>query len=225
MKEHKLLKFDSFKYIFNMNYTIYILSCFLFWGTILQGQSAYNDYALEDLRELQLNNSNLVIYQKQAIIKLQDLLGYLSLVGNNQYDKTFRSMAMKSVLSHFDETASITCSWIPTPSRSKKPPNHNVSSTCHPEQIIKKLLQNPYEKFQLTSQQVNVKKKLHQLLDGNYQGQLVYTQQSLIQSSKKSNSIKEEETVVTMNFLLKRVLKKFGTKSEEVWEIKFLGMP
>lgn len=207
-----------------MKYTICIICSLLCWGAIAIGQAAYHtDYALEDLRSNELNSNNIAIYEQQAIFKLQDVLDYVRLIGSGQFNLALRNTALESILVNFDHNATVFCDWINS-STSKNKQKKKANTNCFPQKMLRKLFQQPYYSIQVNYQQIKISKPLQKLSNGSYQGQLSYQQQLTTKTSKTAKTIKNTPSIIFIDFLLKRVSKKFGRTTEKIWEIKFINI-
>lgn len=204
-----------------MNYTLAILSSFLLFTQMLIGQSAQvQDYALDNLRGIELNSNNLVIYEEQAILKLQDMLDYMALIGSSQYNDVLRETAMETVLANFDETARVPCNWVLNNSLEQA----KDGASCTPVKMLKELFTAAYYEIKVSYETVRINQPLKKLPDGNYRGQLLYQQEVATQKIKNTPSEMASQKAIKIDFLLERVEKKFGDEQEIIWEIKFLGM-
>ncbi|BDS13928.1 hypothetical protein [Aureispira anguillae] len=204
-----------------MNYTLAILSSFLLLTQMLIGQSAQvQDYALDNLRGIELNSNNLVIYEEQAILKLQDMLDYMALIGSSQYNDVLRETAMETVLANFDETARVSCDWVLNNGLEQA----KDGASCTPVKMLKELFAAAYYEIKVNYETVRINQPLKKLPDGNYRGQLLYQQEVATQKIKNTPSKMATPKAIKIDFLLERVEKKFGDEQEIIWEIKFLGM-
>lgn len=189
--------------------------------SICFGQSSgHVDKALTDLKSSDLSAKNLSIYEEQAILKLKDVLDYASIVGSPKYNLELREAALETVLLSFDENASLACFWLMERRISSK-----RSVSCPPKDVFEKLLKvKSFEELSVSGKDISVKKKLHQLSNDTYRGQLVY-QQELLRKDAEGKAINSNKELIKIDYLLKRVEKQFGNTSTMVWEVKLLGMP
>jgi hypothetical protein len=205
----------------------FITGLMLLGSVITKAQSArVHDYAMNDLRNAQLNVTSLVNYEEQAVQKLQDILDYMTIIGSTKYNESMRKTALETVLSDFDAHAKINCNWIEDLDESKSDKQlKEETPSCEPQKILNKLFAANYYEVQVVYEEVVIHNKLQKQVDGNYKGHLHFFQS--IQSKKWETDekfLKSLKKGFQMEFVLKRVKKKFGNEKEEVWEVKFLGM-
>lgn len=180
------------------------------------------DNALTDLKTNHLSAKNLSIYEEQAILKLKDVLDYASIVGSPKYNLELREVALDAVLLSFDENARLSCSWLLVGEKNTTSKN---SSSCTPKEVLGQLLKaQSFDEFFVSGKNIAVKKKLRQLSEDTYQGQLVY-QQEFRKKDLNGKTVQEKVNTIRIEYLLKRVDKQFGSTSTMVWEVKLLGMP
>lgn len=199
-----------------MNYaTIVILMVLSLQATIGWTQSIQQDLPMTDLRRPQLAARNLAIYEQQAILKLRDVLDYVSLIGSSQYDATMRETATESVDIAFASEALIACDWV-----LKKEEN---ASTCELSAILQELLKSHYVSMQIEAENIRIKQALKQQSETEYTGQLAYQQVVSVKQKTTETAQKTKQNIV-LDFTLKRIVKQFGTEQDEVWEVQFLNV-
>jgi len=195
------------------------------WQIVARAQSAMPapDKALNDLRSTSLAKRQLMNYEQQAVLKLQDALDYITIVGSHKYNKTMRSTALKSVVDKFVVDAQGACEWlrIKESTAPKTLRKKEKKSTCLIADKLQELLDNaPYD-LQLNYTELRIEKALKRQLDGSYNGQLSY-----IQAIKTKNKVGDQHQQlaerIPVDFVLKRVKKQFGSTIEEVWEVFFV---
>lgn len=193
-----------------------VIVVFLLLVEFTLGQSiAMPDNALQDLKSTHLNRANLSIYEEQAVLKMKDVLDYVTIVGSQKYNRELRETVLETMLSSFDEKAKLSCSWLFE--------NKDHPTLCTPQELFQRLLDKPSYELEIGTQNIKVKENLRKISEEIYQGELIYEQQ--VKTKKNSNTFKEgKKETIRIQFLLKRVDKQFGSTKEVVWEIKFLGM-
>jgi len=208
---------------------LYIITGLMLLGSVVtKAQNAQvQDYAMNDLRNANLNSRSLVNYEEQAVQKLQDILDYMTIIGSSKYNESMRKTALESVLNDFDAKAKINCNWIKDldEHQPEKELKKEEVLSCQPQKILKKLFDANYYEVQIVYEDVSIQNKLQKQVDGNYRGRLEFVQS--IQSKKSETDetfLKNLKRAFQMEFILKRVKKKFGNEKEEVWEVQFLGM-
>lgn len=183
---------------------------------------ALPDLALQDLKSDNLSRANLSIYEEQAVLKWQDVLDYLAIVGSQKYNLELRETALEAILSNFDKNAKLPCTWLIEP---KEKAAKNKQELCRAQDVFQELLKRPSYELELRIEGIKVQQNLHKISKDTYQGELVYQQQVKTKKNKNIETFKEgKEEQIRIQFLLKRMDKQFGTTTEVVWEIKFLGV-
>lgn len=200
-----------------------VIVAFLLFVEFTFGQSvAMPDHALADLKSTNLNRANLSIYEEQAVLKLKDVLDYGTIVGSQKYNLELRETVMETMLSSFDETAKLSCTWL---LGNKEKTDKKNQRLCSPKELFQVLLEKSSYELEIWTKNINVQQNLRKISKEIYQGELVYEQQVKTKKNKSSSTFKErKKEVIHIQFLLKRVDKQFGSTKEVVWEIKFLGM-
>jgi len=207
-----------------MNKTIsLIIVVFLLLTEFTFGQSiAFPDPALEDLKSTNLSRANLSIYEEQAILKWQDVLDYIAIIGSQKYNLELRETALKTTLSNFDAKAKLPCNWLSEP-KGKVIGKHPTG--CASQEVFQALLERPSYELEVRTKSVKIQQNLHEISKDIYQGELVYEQEIKTKKNKTTNTFQEGKTeLIRVQFLLKRMDKQFGSTTEVVWEVKFLGM-
>jgi len=207
-----------------MNKTIgIVIVIFLLLMKFTFGQSvALPDNALADLKSTSLNRTNLSVYEDQAVLKFQDLLDYVAIVGSQKYNLELRETALKTILSNFDEDAKLSCTWL---LKNQEKMAKKSQIFCNSEELLQALLEKPFYELELWRENMKVQKKLNKIANDTYQGELVYEQEIKSKQNKTVDTFKEgTKKVIHIQFLLKRIDKQFGKMNEVVWEIKFLGI-
>lgn len=183
---------------------------------------ALPDLALQDLKSDNLSRANLSIYEEQAVLKWQDVLDYLAIVGSQKYNLELRETALEAILSNFDKNAKLPCTWL-TEIKAKE--SKKGQTLCAAVQLFEGLLKMPSYELELWAENIKVEEALRKMSEDIYQGELVYEQQVKTKKSKTNDAFKEgTKERVRIQFLLKRIHKQFGKTKEVVWEIKFLGV-
>lgn len=195
-----------------------VIVVFLLLVEFTLGQSiAMPDNALQDLKSTHLNRANLSIYEEQAVLKLKDVLDYVTIVGSQKYNRELRETVLETMLSSFDEKAKLSCSWLFE--------NKDHPTLCTPQELFQRLLDKPSYELEIWTQNIKVKENLRKISEEIYQGELIYEQQVKTKKNNNNNTFKEgKKETIRIQFLLKRVDKQFGSTKEVVWEIKFMGM-
>ena len=173
-----------------------------------------------------ISTQNLANYEQQAVQKMQDLLDYITIIGSSKYNKNMREVALESVLADFDKKAKINCDWIDqldaaTPSKEHK---KGEIPNCQPQKMLKDLLEANHYETQVSYQNVTVSDGLILQLDGTYTGTLQYELAFKIKASEQNDFRNFLKKLGKMDFVLKRIQKKFGNEKAVVWEVKFMGM-
>lgn len=200
-----------------------VIVVFLLLIEVTLGQSvAMPDHALEDLRSTNLSRANLSVYEEQAVLKLQDVLDYGTIIGSQKYNLELRETALEATLSFFDKAAKLPCAWL---SEKKENVRKNNKNWCTPAQLFQALLERPSYELEIGRKNIHVQENLRKISKNSYQGTLVYEQEIKTKKNKNTNAFKEDKTeVIHIQFVLKRMDKQFGNTKEVVWEIKLLGM-
>jgi hypothetical protein len=187
------------------------------------GQSvAMPDNALEDLRSTNLSRANLSVYEEQAVLKLQDVLDYGTIIGSEKYNFELREAALEATLSSFDKGAKLPCAWLIENKIKAAKKNQN---SCTAEDLFQALLETPAYELEILRENIKVDENLRKISKDTYQGVLVYEQQVKTKKNKTTNGFKEgKKEVIRIQFLLKRIDKQFGSTKEVVWEVKLLGI-
>lgn len=207
--------------------TIYYIVVFMLWHVLVVAQAVIpeRDRALADLRSTSLANYQLTNYEQQAVLKLQDVLDYITIVGSHKYNENMRFTALNSVLDNFMTNAKAGCTWLPV--KASDDPKTLRRKTLAPKCLVKKQLETllnngPYE-FQINYTEIRIEKALKRQLDGSYKGQLTYVQ--AIKTKNQNGQLNQQLTErIPVDFVLKRIQKQFGTTTEEVWEIFFVDV-
>lgn len=201
-----------------------IIVVFLLLVEFTLGQSvAMPDNALQDLKSTHLNRANLSIYEEQAVLKLKDVLDYVTIVGSQKYNLELRETVLETMLSNFDEKAKLSCSWLPSKLEAGK--GDKDKNSCTAKELFQGLLDKPSYELEIGAQNIKIEENLHKISKETYQGELVYEQQIKTKKNKNTPTFKEgKQKIIRIQFLLKRIDKQFGSTKEVVWEIKFLGM-
>lgn len=183
---------------------------------------ALPDNALEDLRSTNLSQVNLSVYEEQAVLKLQDVLDYVAIIGSEKYNLELREKALETTLSNFDNKAKLPCTWL---LENKEKTAKKNQALCTPQQLFQVLLEKPSYELEVWRENIKVVQNLGKIAEDIYQGELVYEQQIKTKKNKNTTTFKDgEKEQIRLQFLLKRIDKQFGKTKEVVWEIKFLGM-
>jgi hypothetical protein len=200
-----------------------VIVAFLLLVEFTFGQSvAMPDNALKDLKSTNLNRANLSIYEEQAVLKLKDVLDYVTIVGSQKYNLELRETVLKTMLSSFDEKATLSCTWLFEKKEKIAKKNQNL---CTPKELFQVLLESPSYELEIWTENIRVQQSLRKISKETYQGELVYEQQVKTKKNKNTHTFKEgKKEVIRLQFLLKRIDKQFGSTKEVVWEVKFLGM-
>lgn len=207
-----------------MNKTIsLIIVVFLLLAEFTFGQSvAFPDPALEDLKSTNLSRANLSIYEEQAILKWQDVLDYIAIIGSQKYNLELRETALKTTLSNFDVKAKLPCNWLLEPKGKviRKDP-----TGCASQEVFQALLESPSYELEVRTGRIKIQQNLRKIAKDIYQGELVYEQEVKTKKNKTTNTFQGgKKELIRIQFLLKRMDKQFGSTTEVVWEVKFLGM-
>ena len=197
-----------------MNYAIIVI-LMLLHATVGWTQSIQQDLPMTDLRRPQLAARNLAIYEQQAILKLRDVLDYVSLIGSSQYDATMRATATESVEAAFDGEALIACNWVLT--------TEKEGATCSLTTLLQTLLNKAPAILQIEAKNIRIKQGLKQQSETEYTGQLIYQQLVSVQKTPTETAQKTKQNII-LDFTLKRIVKQFGTDQDEVWEVQFLSV-
>ena len=200
-----------------------IIVVFLLLVEFTLGQSiAMPDNALNDLRSTSLSRANLSVYEEQAVLKLQDVLDYGTIIGSQKYNLELRETALEATLSSFDNAAKLPCAWLLEP---KTKAAKNKEGSCTATQLFQALLEMPSYELEIWRENIRVEENLRKVSKNIYQGALVYDQQVKTKKNKTTSTFKEgKKEVIRIQFLLKRIDKQFGNTKEVVWEVKLLGM-
>jgi hypothetical protein len=211
-----------------------VIVVFLLLVEVTLGQSvAMPDNALQDLKSTHLNRANLSIYEEQAVLKLKDVLDYVTIVGSQKYNRELRETVLETMLSNFDETAKLSCTWLlenkDHPSTRDKLEAGNGDkdkNSCTAKELFQGLLDKPSYELEIGAQNIKVEESLRKISKETYQGELVYEQQIKTKKNKNTPTFKEgKQKTIRIQFLLKRIDKQFGSTTEVVWDIKFLTIP
>lgn len=202
-----------------MHYTIFVL---LLITTASFAQSVQiKDLPMEDLHSTKLAALQLATFEEQALLKLQDVLDYIAIIGSHKYDLAMREATLNSVLMAFDKETKLFCDRLEL---TKATPKKEQKATCQPKDILEKLLKNAVYEVQFNYNKLKIREKLSPQMDGSYKGSLFYEQQlNTKKQVEKDKWVEGDVNFVVVHFVLKRVQKKFGTQQEEVWEIQLLG--
>ena len=187
-----------------MYYLILIL-----WGitlnVIAQSAAPAPDKALETLQSKSMSQESLQSYEQLATHKMKDVLDYINIIRNKNYDKSMREAAVIAVQQHCDKDAEVKCQWILS--------NKSKSQKCNLKDLLKKLLNNPSTQT-IHYSDIELYKGLQSQGENIWKGQLCYHQSS--PSSKQSRKI-------FFHFELIRIVKQFGSQKEELWEVRLVG--
>ena len=198
----------------------FLLTFLLLYTNICFTQSAGQDFAMNDLHNVHLNVQNLNTYEEQALLKLKDMLDYLSIIGSGKYNREMRETTLKSVLLNFVDKAELNCNWLIDDAE-----NTSSELKCLAEVLLKDFLKADYYDFQMNVKDVRILEKLKKSDNGNYTGRLSFEQSFQLKiSARDSNYYQQKTKAFEIDFLLLRVNKKFGNEEEEVWEVQFTGL-
>jgi hypothetical protein len=198
----------------------FLLTFLLLYTNICFTQSAGQDFAMNDLHNVHLNVQNLNTYEEQAVLKLKDMLDYLSIIGSGKYNREMRETTLKSVLLNFEAKAELNCNWLIDNAE-----NTSKELKCPAEKLLKDFLKKDYYDFLMNVKDVRILDKLKKLENGNYSGRISFEQGIQIKKSASVRNYKEYNVKsFVMDFMLVRVRKNFGKEVEEVWEVQFKGL-
>lgn len=176
---------------------IHLVSCWFLLTAQAQSASFPSEIKINsEFVTEQLSADRLRGFEYKAKQKLNDLMGYISLVSNGDYDKELRQHAAERAVALFERQQN----WVK---------GAGCSGKCTAQSLFSALLASN-KKWEVKATDVALKEPL-QLQNNAYKGVLTYKQQC---SSCSNNDTYE------IDVWLQKVEKQFGSQREWVWEIR-----
>ena len=159
----------------------------------------------EDFKMQRVDAGRLPAFEKRAMQKVKDMFNYLEIISNKSYDTTLREEALKACQGLFIANAKAKTNLLTR----KNQEQYEVSN------FLKELLKAKTSQLGLKLSNIKTEKKFEFDEDLSlYKAVLAVHVETSWETSK---AIVQQDYLIEVQ--LKKIVKKFGSKTEEIWEI------